>query len=70
MLLYINNEQLEKAQNRNIMSNIIFLIKKVKSSMARSIQKTTTVWGVDYQLLAVMIQKYPNGQFLVAVNYN
>ena len=29
---------------------------------------TTTVSGVNYQLPAIMLEKYPNGQLLVAVD--
>ena len=30
----------------------------------------STVCGINYQILAVMLPKYPNGQLLVAVNHN
>ena len=45
--------------------------KKVKSSLAMSHPKgesTTSVCEVNYQLLAIILQKKPNGQLLVAVD--
>ena len=33
-------------------------------------ESTATVFGVNYQLLAIILSKDPNGQFMVAVDHN